>query len=243
MTQYRIGIDLGGTKIEITVLAGDGTEQVRHRIPTPPGYEATLDGIAGLVGEVETKLGQTATVGIGIPGVISPATGRVKNANSIALNGHSFDRDISAKLDREVRVENDANCFALSEAVDGAGAGYSVVFGVILGTGVGGGIVVNGTVHRGPHRIAAEWGHNPLPWPSIDEIPAGIAGAAIGAAWRPTSPARRWRATATGRRRMMPAAFRPARRRAKRARNRRSTVTRTGWRAGWRLSSTRWTRT
>ncbi|MGH7153082.1 MAG: ROK family protein, partial [Acetobacteraceae bacterium] len=147
------------------------TEQVRHRIPTPHGYDATLDGIAGLVRDAEAKLGETATVGIGIPGTISPATGLVKNANSIALNGHTFDRDICARLNREVRVENDANCFTLSEATDGAGAGYPVVFGVILGTGVGGGIAVNGHIHRGPHRIAAEWGHNPLPWPSIDEIP------------------------------------------------------------------------
>ncbi len=171
MSQYRIGIDLGGTKIEIAALAPNGSERVRHRIPTPPGYDATLDGIAGLVREAEAILGQRATVGIGIPGVISPATGRVKNANSIALNGHTFDRDISEKLGREVRVDNDANCFALSEAVDGAGAGFGVVFGVILGTGVGGGIVVNGHVHRGPHRIAGEWGHNPLPWPSADEVP------------------------------------------------------------------------
>ena len=171
MAQYRIGIDLGGTKIEIVALAADGTERVRHRIPTPPGYDATLDGIAGLVREAEVSLGEKATVGIGIPGVISPATGRVKNANSIALNGHALDRDISEKLGREVRVDNDANCFALSEAVDGAGAGFRVVFGVILGTGVGGGIVVNGRVHQGPHRVAGEWGHNPLPWPSVDELP------------------------------------------------------------------------
>jgi len=171
MAQYRIGIDLGGTKIEIVALAPDGTERVRHRIPTPPGYDATLEGIADLVREAEVILGQQATVGIGIPGVISPATGRVKNANSIALNGHALDRDISEKLGREVRVDNDANCFALSEAIDGAGAGFRVVFGVILGTGVGGGIVVNGRVHQGPHRVAGEWGHNPLPWPSVDELP------------------------------------------------------------------------
>ncbi|MBV9116222.1 MAG: ROK family protein, partial [Acetobacteraceae bacterium] len=107
----------------------------------------------------------------GIPGVVSPATGKVKNANSIALNGHTFDTDISAKLGREVRVDNDANCFALSEARDGAGAGYGVVFGVILGTGVGGGVVVNGAVHGGPHRIAGEWGHTPLPWPKPEELP------------------------------------------------------------------------
>jgi fructokinase len=172
MTRHRIGIDLGGTKIEIAVLAPDGAEVLRHRIPTPPGgYPATLDAIATLVRDAEAKLGVTATVGIGIPGVISPATGRVKNANSISLNGHTFDQDISQALDREVRVENDANCFALSESADGAGAGYGVVFGVILGTGCGGGIVVDGKVHRGPHRVAGEWGHNPLPWPRLDEIP------------------------------------------------------------------------
>ena len=110
-------------------------------------------------------------MGVGIPGVISPATGRVKNANSIALNGHAFDQDLSARLGRAVRVDNDANCFTLSEAADGAGAGYRLVFGVILGTGCGGGIVFGGQLHRGPHRIAAEWGHNPLPWPGIDEVP------------------------------------------------------------------------
>jgi len=172
MARHRIGIDLGGTKIEIVALGPDGRQTHRQRIPTPPGYPATLDAIAGLVAEAETKLGVTATVGIGIPGVISPATGRVKNANSIALNGHQFDQDISARLGREVRVDNDANCFTLSEAADGAGAGHRLVFGVILGTGCGGGIVFGRHLHRGPHRIAAEWGHNPLPWPTgIDEVP------------------------------------------------------------------------
>jgi|SRR6185437_5685184 len=171
MTRHRIGIDLGGTKIEIAVLEQDGTEVLRHRVPTPRGYQASLDAIAGLVRDAESELGATATVGIGIPGVISPATGLVKNANSIALNGHRFDEDISQALDREVRVENDANCFALSEAVDGAGAGCRMVFGIILGTGCGGGIVADGKVHRGPHRIAGEWGHNPLPWPTLEEIP------------------------------------------------------------------------
>ena len=121
--------------------------------------------------DAESQLGLRGTVGVGIPGVISPATGLVKNANSNALNGHPFDRDLSALLDREVRVENDANCFALSEAADGAGAGHRVVFGVILGTGVGGGIITDGKVHRGPHRVAGEWGHNPLPWPRLDELP------------------------------------------------------------------------
>jgi len=171
MTEHRIGVDLGGTKIEIIVLEPDGREKFRHRIPTPPGYQATLAAIAGLVRDAESQLGVRGTVGIGIPGVISPATGLVKNANSNALNGHPFDRDLSALLEREVRVENDANCFALSEAVDGAGAGYRLVFGVILGTGVGGGIITDGKVHRGPHRVAGEWGHNPLPWPRLDELP------------------------------------------------------------------------
>ena len=171
MTEHRIGIDLGGTKIEIIVLEPDGREKFRHRIATPPGYQPTLAAIAGLVRNAESQLGVRGTVGIGIPGVISPATGLVKNANSNALNGHPFDRDLSALLGREVRVENDANCFALSEAVDGAGAGYRLVFGVILGTGVGGAIITDGTVHRGPHRVAGEWGHNPLPWPRLDELP------------------------------------------------------------------------
>jgi fructokinase len=171
MTQYRVGIDLGGTKIEIAVLGPGGKEALRHRIPTPHGYQETLDAIGNLVRQSESRLGATATVGIGIPGVISPATGLVKNANSIALNGHRFDRDISQLLDREVRVENDANCFALSEATDGAGAGFGVVFGVILGTGCGGGIVMHGRVHRGPHGVAGEWGHTPLPWPRGLEVP------------------------------------------------------------------------
>ncbi len=171
MARWRIGIDLGGTKIEIAALGTDGTERHRRRIATPSGYDATLEAIARLVTDAEAALGGPASVGIGIPGVISPATGRVKNANSIALNGHEFDRDISTRLGREVRVENDANCFALSEASDGAGAGFGVVFGVILGTGVGGGLVVHGTVHGGPHRIAGEWGHTPLPWPRTEELP------------------------------------------------------------------------
>jgi fructokinase len=171
MSQYRIGIDLGGTKIEIILLGPDGSELLRQRIDTPAGYDATLAGIAGLVRRAEAQAAVTASVGIGIPGVISPATGLVKNANSIALNGHTFDRDISQALGRPVRVENDANCFALSEASDGAGAGRPVVFGVILGTGCGGGIVVQGSVIQGPHRVAGEWGHNPLPWPQPDELP------------------------------------------------------------------------
>ena len=171
MTQHRIGVDLGGTKIEIVVLDPGGGELLRRRIDTPRGYQASVEAVAELVRDTEAQLGISATVGIGIPGVISPVTGLVKNANSIALNGHPFDQDISARLNREVRVENDANCFALSEASDGAGAGSGVVFGVILGTGCGGGVVVDGNVLRGRNHVTGEWGHNPLPWPHQTEIP------------------------------------------------------------------------
>ncbi|MGE4048077.1 MAG: ROK family protein [Acetobacteraceae bacterium] len=171
MTQHRIGVDLGGTKIEIVALAPDGTEALRQRMPTPDLYADRVAAIADLVRQAESRLGSTATVGVGIPGVISPATGLVKNANSVALNGHPFDRDLADALGRPVRVENDANCFALSEAVNGAAAGLGVVFGVILGTGCGGGLVAFGRVHRGPHGVAGEWGHNPLPWPRLDEVP------------------------------------------------------------------------
>jgi fructokinase len=168
---YRIGIDLGGTKIEILALGPNGTEVLRRRQPTPRDYGAALDAIAESVREVEAEIGAKATVGVGIPGVISPATGLVKNANSNALNGHAFDVDLGQLLGRDIRVANDANCFALSEATDGAAAGAKVVFGVILGTGCGGGIVVNGQVLEGRNRIAAEWGHTPLPWPRMDEMP------------------------------------------------------------------------
>jgi fructokinase len=171
MSSHRIGIDLGGTKIEIIVLGPGGQEVLRRRVPTPTGYAATLAAIAALVRDAEARLGITASVGIGIPGVISPATGLVKNANSNALNGHPFDRDIAAALGRDVRVENDANCFALSEATDGAAAGLRTVFGVIIGTGCGGAIVVDRRIIAGRHRIAGEWGHNPLPWPTLEEIP------------------------------------------------------------------------
>ncbi|WP_428538549.1 ROK family protein [Rhodopila sp.] len=171
MTHHRIGIDLGGSKIEIAVLAPDGGEIWRQRTATPSGYPDTVATISCLVRGCESRLGISGSVGIGIPGVISPATGLVKNANSIALNGHRFDQDVSQALGREVRVQNDANCFALSEAADGAGAGFGVVFGVILGTGCGGGIVVDGRLQQGPHRVAGEWGHTPLPWPRGPEVP------------------------------------------------------------------------
>jgi fructokinase len=171
MAEVRIGVDLGGTKIEVAAIGEDGGIVLRERTATPSGYAATVAAIADLVRGAEARLGTSASVGIGIPGVISPATGLVKNANSIALNGNPFDRDIAAALGREVRVANDANCFALSEAVDGAGAGGRVVFGVILGTGCGGGIVVDRRIVEGRHRIAGEWGHIPLPWPHPEEQP------------------------------------------------------------------------
>jgi fructokinase len=173
MTQYdyRIGIDLGGTKIEMAALLPDGTLTLRQRIPTPHGYPATLSGIAELVGSMERQLGGRGSVGIGIPGVISATTGMVKNANTIALNGHRFDADLAETLGREVRMANDANCFALSEAADGAGAGQKTVFGVIIGTGCGGGVVVNGQIMEGRNRVTGEWGHTPLPWPRANELP------------------------------------------------------------------------
>lgn len=168
---YRIGIDLGGTKIEIAALAGDGSLAFRKRIPTPPDYRATIEAIAGLVAEAESVEGPASSIGVGIPGTISPATGLVKNANSERLNGNPFDQDLEAKLRRPVRITNDANCFAMSEAADGAGAGAHCVFGVIIGTGCGGGIVIGGKVLEGRHRIAGEWGHTPLPWPRMEEMP------------------------------------------------------------------------
>lgn len=168
----RYGIDLGGTKIEILALAPDGREAFRHRIPSPQGdYRATLEALAGLVRQADAALGLRGTVGVGIPGATSPATGLVKNANSTWLIGHPLDADLAAAVGRPVRLENDANCFALSEAADGAAAGQGVVFGAILGTGAGGGIVVQGRVLRGRNAIAGEWGHNPLPWPRDEERP------------------------------------------------------------------------
>jgi len=168
----RIGIDLGGTKIEGAALAGDGRLVLRRRVPTPSGdYDAIIAAVRDLVLALEAGLGEHATVGVGIPGALSPATGLVKNANSLCLNGRPFDRDLAAALARAVRVANDANCFALSEASDGAAKGARTVFGVILGTGVGGGIVIDGRLVEGPNRIAGEWGHTPLPWPADDERP------------------------------------------------------------------------
>lgn len=172
----RIGVDLGGTKIEAIVLKDGGGEIFRHRIAAPTGdYDATLDAVAGLVAEADCAAGRGAhTVGIGIPGAVSPATGLVKNANSTWLIGKPLGTDLAARLGRPVRIENDANCFALSEAADGAAEGAATVFGVILGTGVGGGIVVGGQPLIGANAIAGEWGHNPLPSPTPDERPGQV---------------------------------------------------------------------
>lgn len=167
-----LGIDLGGTKIEVIALEDSGEVRARRRVATPRfDYGATLRTIAELVTVVETELGRRGRVGIAMPGTLSPATGLVKNANSTWLNGRPLDYDLQALLDRPLRFANDADCFALSEARDGAAAGAGVVFGVILGTGVGGGIVVNGELIGGPNGIAGEWGHNPLPWPETEELP------------------------------------------------------------------------
>ena len=160
----RIGIDIGGTKIEGIALDAAGRILFRERIPTPAGeYDATVAAVASLVERIENNTKNTGSIGIGIPGAISPATGLVKNANSTCLIGMPLDRDIEQALAREVRIANDADCFALSEASDGAAAGCPSVFGVILGTGVGGGIVIDGTPLSGPNAIAGEWGHNPMP--------------------------------------------------------------------------------
>jgi fructokinase len=168
----RIGVDLGGTKIEVAALDPAGTAVARRRVMTPGrDYPATVATVRDLVLAVEGELGRACTVGIAMPGAISPATGLVKNANSTCLIGHRLDRDLALALQREVRLANDADCFALSEAVDGAAAAASSVFGVILGTGVGGGIVIGGRLLAGPNAIAGEWGHNPLPWPQDSERP------------------------------------------------------------------------
>lgn len=166
----RFGIDLGGTKIEIIAL-DKGREVLRERVATPQTvYEDTIIAMRELVFTAEKKLGARGTVGVAIPGTLSPMTGLVKNANSTRLIGHPLDRDLGAAIGRPVRVANDANCFALSEASDGAATGAEIVFGVIVGTGCGGGVVINGRVLTGAHAIAGEWGHNPLPAPRPDEI-------------------------------------------------------------------------
>ena len=171
----RIGIDIGGTKIEAAALARDGTIRLRRRIATPQGdYAGILASVKALIEEVEAELGPAASVGVAHPGTVSPRTGLVKNANSTCLIGRPLDRDLAAALGRPVRLANDANCFALSEATDGAAQGAEAAFGVILGTGVGGGIVVAGRLLIGVNAIAGEWGHSPLPWPRDDERPGPL---------------------------------------------------------------------
>lgn len=170
--ELAFGIDLGGTKIELVALDGSGREIRRRRIPTPrEDYAATIEAMAGLVEEAEAVLGARGTVGVGHPGAISPATGLVKNANSTWLNGRPLHHDLARRLGREVVLANDANCLALSEATDGAAAGAGIVFAVILGTGVGGGIAIDGKVLVGANAIAGEWGHTALPWPQPSEVP------------------------------------------------------------------------
>ncbi len=168
----RLGIDLGGSKIEIVALAPDGSERFRRRVPTPQnGYLPVLDAIADLVAAADAAVGAQGSVGIGTPGSISRATGLLRGSNSICLNDKPVGADLERRLGRAVRITNDANCFALSEATDGGGAGAETIFGVILGTGVGAGIVVRGHVLIGPNAIAGEWGHNPMPWPEQGERP------------------------------------------------------------------------
>lgn len=167
----RLGIDLGGTKTEIIALDEHGKELYRKRVPSPrDDYQATINNLVSLVKEAESVTGQKGTVGIGIPGIVDRTTGKVKNANSTWLIGHTLDKDLEKELGRAIKVENDANCFAFSEATDGAGQGKYTVFGVILGTGCGGGVVINGKLLQGLNQVGGEWGHNPLPWPTVKEV-------------------------------------------------------------------------
>jgi fructokinase len=167
----RLGIDLGGTKTEIIALGDGGKELIRRRVNTPgESYDDVIGTMRDLVMGVEGELNARGSVGVAIPGTISPMTGLVKNANATRLIGHPLDKDLGAALGREIRVANDANCFALSESTDGAAAGRDIVFGIIAGTGVGGGVCVGGRVLSGAHAIAGEWGHNPLPGPSVAEV-------------------------------------------------------------------------
>jgi fructokinase len=168
----RIGVDLGGTKIEIIALDDNGATVLRRRVPTPAGdYSATVRAVVELVRSAQSQFGSLATVGAATPGALSPQTGLLRNSNSVVLNGKPLDRDLGGALGQPVRLENDANCLAISEATDGAGAGYRLVFGAILGTGVGGGIVIEGRILTGLNRIGGEWGHNPLPWATENERP------------------------------------------------------------------------
>jgi fructokinase len=174
MSQHpiQIGVDFGGTKIEAAALDADGAFLSRVRAPNPGIYDAAIRTVCDLVAAVESQVGATGTVGIGAPGSVSPRSGVMRNANSTWLNGRPFAQDLSAALGRQIRLANDANCLALSEAVDGAAAGAAVVFAVILGTGCGGGIVVNGRLVEGAHGVGGEWGHVPLPWPTQSEFDA-----------------------------------------------------------------------
>lgn len=172
MEKIRIGIDLGGTKTEVIALDIGGEELFRKRVSTIANdYAASIETVVALVNETENFLKSSGTVGIGTPGAISPRTGLIKNGNSTWLNGKPFKTDLEAALGRPVKMANDANCFALSESIDGSAADGEVVFGVILGTGAGGGIVVSKHILVGPNAIAGEWGHNPLPWPDAEEVP------------------------------------------------------------------------
>jgi fructokinase len=171
----RIGVDFGGTKIEAAALDGDGRFRARVRAPSPPSYEAALEAVRGIVTEAERQAGaRAAAIGVGGPGSVSPASGLMRNANSTHLNGRPFPQDLARVLERPVRYANDADCLALSEATDGAGAGASVLFGVILGTGCGGGVVAGGRLVAGANAFAGEWGHTPLPWPAGDEHPGPV---------------------------------------------------------------------
>jgi fructokinase len=168
----RIGVDLGGSKIEVIALDAAGRQVLRRRVATPRGdYNATITAITRMVTSAEAELGCQAKVGVCTPGAVSPATGLLKNSNSVCLNGKPLLADLQQSLQRELRMANDADCFALSEASDGAGSGAVTVFGVIIGTGTGGGLVVTGRLLAGPNAIAGEWGHNPLPWPNAEELP------------------------------------------------------------------------
>lgn len=173
--QIRIGLDLGGTKIEAIALSAQGEELYRKRVSTPVGdYQATLEAMVALVREIESRLDAQGCVGVATPGSLSPTSRLIRNSNSLCLNGQPLDVDLERLLGRPIRLANDADCFTLSEAVDGAGQGYDNVFGVIIGTGTGGGLVIKGNLVCGPNRTAGEWGHNPLPWMRQDEYPGPL---------------------------------------------------------------------
>jgi len=167
----RIGVDFGGTKIEVAALSAEGEVLISRRRETPRDYDSAIAGVRDFIAEVEQELGQTGSIGVGAPGSISPRTGLMRNANTVYLNGRAFREDLSQAIGRPVRLANDANCLALSEACDGAAQGASVTVAIILGTGCGGGLVVDGKLVEGAHGVAGEWGHIPLPWPTIDETP------------------------------------------------------------------------